>query len=74
MIKVTKLNGSEMAINPLLIEVVEAVPDTVITLTTGKKWIVRESLEEVQQRFASFLQGVGLATALGRQVGEQDIG
>ena len=74
MIKVTKLNGSEMLINALLIEVVEAVPDTVITTTTGKKWIVRESLEEIQQRTAAFLQGVGLAAAVGRQVGEQDIG
>ncbi len=48
MIDVTKLNGSQITINCDLIETVEETPDTVITLTTGKKLIVKESRQEVK--------------------------
>lgn len=47
MIKVTRLNGSPIYINSVLIEFIEETPDTVITLTTGKKVIVKESVDEV---------------------------
>lgn len=47
MIKVTRLNGSEIVINADLIESVEATPDTVISLTTGRKYVVHESVDEV---------------------------
>lgn len=48
MIEVTKLNGSRILINDSLIEVVEETPDTVITLTTGKKLIVKESRQDIK--------------------------
>ena len=48
MIELTKLNDVKFSINPELIEVVETTPDTVITLTTGKKLIVKESRQEVK--------------------------
>ncbi len=48
MIEVTKLNGVKILVNPLLFEVVEETPDTVITLTTGKKIIVKESRQEIK--------------------------
>ena len=35
MIDVTKMNGSKVTVNTDLIETVEEMPDTVITLTTG---------------------------------------
>ncbi len=47
MIKVTKLNGSELVVNADLIEFVESTPDTLISLTTGRKIMVREALDEV---------------------------
>lgn len=47
MILVTKLNKSQVVVNADLIEYVEKTPDTLITLTTGKKLMVRETLEEV---------------------------
>lgn len=47
MINVTKMNNVNITINDDLIEVIEETPDTVITLTTGKKLIVKESREEV---------------------------
>ena len=48
MIDVTCLNGKSLTINEHLIECVEETPDTVITLTTGKKIIVKESRKEVK--------------------------
>lgn len=48
MIELTRLNGTQISINPDLIEIVEATPDTVITLTTGRKFIVKESRQEVK--------------------------
>ena len=44
MIEVTRLNGTTVLINSDLIETVEETPDTVISLTTGKKFIVKESI------------------------------
>ena len=48
MIEITKLNGQKVLINPSLIEMVEETPDTVISLTTGRKIIVKESRQEVK--------------------------
>ena len=48
MIDVTKMNGPKVTVNTDLIETVEEMPDTVITLTTGKKFIIKESRQEVK--------------------------
>lgn len=48
MIEVTKINGTKILVNTSLIETVEETPDTVITLTDGKKIIVKESRYEVK--------------------------
>ena len=48
MIEITKLNGTKTLVNTSLIETVEETPDTVITLTSGKKIIVKESRQEVK--------------------------
>lgn len=48
MIDVTKVNGKKFTLNSRLIETIEETPDTVITLTTGKKMIVKESRQEVK--------------------------
>jgi flagellar protein FlbD len=47
MIRVTKINGEPIVVNADLIEFVEETPDTVISLCTGKKLMVRESAVEV---------------------------
>lgn len=54
MIKVTRLNGSELVINADLIEFVEALPDTIISLVTGKKIMIKESTDVVIQKVAEF--------------------
>ncbi len=48
MIEVTRLNEKKLTINAELIERVEETPDTVITLTTGNKLIVKESRQEIR--------------------------
>lgn len=54
MIDVTRMNGSLLTVNNHLIEMVEETPDTVITLTTGKKIIVKESRQEVKNLVKSY--------------------
>ena len=54
MIDVTRLNGTEITINADLIEFVEETPDTVVTLTTGKKIIVKESRQIVKNLVKSY--------------------
>ncbi len=47
MIEVTRLRGSKIIINAELVECIEETPDTVITLTSGKKLVVSESGKEI---------------------------
>jgi flagellar protein FlbD len=54
MIKVTRLNDAQLVINADLIEFVEAIPDTIISLTTGKKIMVKESTDDVIESVARF--------------------
>lgn len=56
MIKITRLNHSELVVNANLIEFVEATPDTVITLTSDRHIVVQESVEEVIMRVLAFLR------------------
>lgn len=54
MIRLTRFNGTEHFLNCELIETVEATPDTVISTVSGKKFIVRESVEEVIDRIVEY--------------------
>ncbi|GEM_PF-339235 len=53
-IELTKLNGTVYVLNADLIETLESTPDTVISLVTGRKYIVRESLDEVRKKCISY--------------------
>jgi flagellar protein FlbD len=54
MIKVTRINDKELVINADLIEFVESIPDTMISLTTGKKIMVKETIDEIIDLAAGF--------------------
>ena len=54
MITVTRLNDSKLVINSDLIEFVEAIPDTIISLTTGKKIMVKETTDCIIELVAEF--------------------
>ena len=58
MIEVTRLNGTTVLINSDLIETAEETPDTVISLTTGKKFIVKESRQEVKNLVKSYKRDI----------------
>ncbi len=58
MIHVTRLNHVPLVLNSDLIESIEATPDTVISLTTGQKLVVRESAEEVVERVLEFRRAI----------------
>ncbi|HOP80353.1 MAG TPA: flagellar FlbD family protein, partial [Armatimonadota bacterium] len=59
MIEVSLINGSQIVLNSDLIEFIEATPDTIISLSTGKKVIVRESVSEVVDKIVEFRRKVG---------------
>mgnify|MGYP003523222746 FL=1 len=61
MIKVSRLNGEEYILNSSLIETVEANPDTVISLTTGHKLVVRESVDEIIDKVIKYSARVNAA-------------
>lgn len=54
MIKLHKLNGSEVVINVDLLESIESVPDTKIILTTGNQYIVKETSEEIIKKVIEY--------------------
>lgn len=54
MIEITTLNDRKMTINADLIEIIEEIPDTVVTLTTGKKIFVKESRQKVKNLVKSY--------------------
>lgn len=60
MISITKINDVEMVVNCDLIELIETTPDTTITMTTGRKVIVKESAEEVMERIVEYKKRLAL--------------
>ena len=60
MIHVTRLNNEEFIVNADLIEFIEKTPDTVLTLVTGKKLMVRESSDEIVQRVLDYRRRAGM--------------
>lgn len=63
MITVTRRNGLTFALNPDLIERVEATPDTVITLVSGARYVVAESIDCVVDQVYRFRAAVLIASA-----------
>lgn len=54
MISLRRLNNQAIMVNADLIESLEATPDTVITLTSGNKLLVRDSMEEIQAKIIDY--------------------
>ena len=53
-IRVSRLDGRELVVNAELIELIEATPDTHLTLIGGKQLIVRESSDDVVERVIAY--------------------
>ena len=71
MITVTRLNGPAFALNPDLIERVEATPDTVIHLVGGTNYVVVETVDEIIMRVRESRAAV---TALSHLVDQRTAG
>ena len=54
MIRVTRLNKTILYVNADLIEFLESTPDTIITLNTGRKVLVRETVDEVIDKVVTY--------------------
>ncbi|PWI58193.1 flagellar FlbD family protein [Sulfoacidibacillus thermotolerans] len=69
MIHLTRMNGISFHLNAIMIEVIEATPDTVITLVSGRKYIVREHADEVIDQITRYYRSIGLVGNIASQVG-----
>lgn len=62
MIQLTRLNNLRLVINCDLIKFVESAPDTVLTLVSGEKILVRETPEEVLEKIVQYRRQVQLVS------------
>lgn len=58
MVKLVGMNGKEVFLNDNQIEKIEEVPETVITLMNGNKYIVEESVDEVISKIVEFKRSI----------------
>ena len=58
MIQLTRLNNARLAVNCDLIKYVEEAPDTVLTLISGEKLVVRETAEQVIEQVRLFRRSI----------------
>jgi flagellar protein FlbD len=66
MILLTRFGGEPFVLNAELIAYVESRPDTYVTLTTGERLIVRESMDDVLRRAVEYQRAKHLVPAVGR--------
>lgn len=72
MIKLTKFDKKTLIVNPDVIETIEATPDTVITLVTGKKFLVVESVDEIMEKVLQYKNVSGKIPFPGREENIED--
>lgn len=61
MIRLTRINHIPLVLNSDLIEHIEVTPDTVVSLTTGQKFMVLESADQVMDRVIEFRRRIHAA-------------
>jgi flagellar protein FlbD len=54
MVKLTRLNNTILIVNADMIEFLETTPDTIVTLTTGRKVVVQESVDDVIDKVVAY--------------------
>jgi flagellar protein FlbD len=72
LISVTRLNGKQITVNALLIELIEETPDTMLTLTTGKKIMVLEKVPDVVSLVQTYFQTIGLVNGTIKSLGMEE--
>jgi flagellar protein FlbD len=71
MIQLTRLNHVPLIVNADLIEHVEVTPDTVVALTSGQKYMVLESAEEVVDKVIQFRRAI--LSSVGHLLGQEEV-
>ncbi|MBQ6734008.1 MAG: flagellar FlbD family protein [Lachnospiraceae bacterium] len=56
MIELTKMDSRKMLLNEAVIESVEETPDTVVRLTNGNKYIVKEKAKDILEKIFAYQQ------------------
>jgi flagellar protein FlbD len=54
MIRVTRITGESYYLNPDHIKSIESAGDTVVTLTTGERILLRDSADELAEMFLNY--------------------
>ena len=65
MIHLTRPNNQPLAVNCDLIKFVERTPETVLTLVTGEKVVVRETTQQVLDLVLTFRRSIVAHLSLG---------
>lgn len=60
MVMLTKLNDQVFTVNSDLIETLEETPDTVVVMTTGNKYVVKETPQEIIDKIILFKRKIHL--------------
>lgn len=71
MIELTRLNNEKFRLNAILVEQIQSLPDTTITLLNGKKLVVKDKEKDVIQLIEAFYQTLGLQQVIVK-AGEDD--
>lgn len=58
MIELTRLNGKKFVLNCELIETIDNTPDTIITLTNNKKYVVKNETKEVIEKIVIYKKNI----------------
>lgn len=58
MISLTRINGTLIVLNADLIESVETSPDTIVSLTNGHKYLVKDSVDEVITKVKEYKKSI----------------
>ena len=78
MVRVTRFDGSQFYLNADLIELIEETPDTVVTLSTGRKVVVREPARTVVEHVIEYRRqihaGLDVNGSAGPPARRQDVG
>lgn len=70
MIRLTRFDGKQFTLNAEFIMLVEETPDTVISLTSGQKFVVKESEQEIVTRVIEYKRKLAMVNRQETATGE----
>jgi flagellar protein FlbD len=59
MISVKQINGEPIIVNAAMIEFIESTPDTLLCLASGRKMMIRDSIDEVLEKITTYFKRIG---------------